>query len=118
MSGPKQSLYTVVPTSTPRELRKLLADSLGETVVVRKTRALYLVGSTRIHLDRVEGLGEFMEVEVVLEEGQRAEQGGEIAADLLRRFGIGEADLVATAYADLLERATPTSCRVGYPCSA
>ena len=102
VSRPKQSLYTVVPTSTPHELRKLLADALGETVVVRKTRALYLVGSTRIHLDRVEGLGEFMEVEVVLEEGQRAEQGGEIAADLLRRFGIGEADLVATAYADLL----------------
>ena len=102
MSGPKQSLYTVVATSKPNELRKLLAGALGETVVVRKTRALYLIGTTRIHLDNVEGLGEFMEVEVVLEEGRDSEQGGEIAAGLLRRFGIGEADLVATAYADLL----------------
>ena len=104
MSGPKQSLYTVVPASAPREPRKLLADALGETVVVRKTRALHPVGTTRIHLDRVEGTGEFMEVEVVLDEGQGSGQGGEIAAGLPRRFGIGEADLVATAYADLLER--------------
>jgi len=103
VSGPKQSLYTVVPTSSPHELRMLLADALGETIVVHKTRALYLIGSTRIHLDTVERLGEFMEVEVVLEEGQPAEQGEEIAVDLLRRFGIRESDLVATAYADLLK---------------
>ncbi len=103
VSGPKQSFYTVVPTSAPHELRLLLSAALGETIVVRKTRAIYLLGSTRIHLDKVERLGEFMEVEVVLEEGQAAEQGEEIATDLLRRFGIRESDLIATAYADLLK---------------
>ena len=104
VSGPKQSLYTVVPTFAPHELRLLLAAALGETMVVRKTRTLYLIGSTRIHLDKVERLGEFMEVEVVLEEGQHTQQGEKIAADLLRRFGIRESDLIATAYADLLEQ--------------
>jgi predicted adenylyl cyclase CyaB len=103
VSGPKPSFYTVVSTSAPHELRRLLADALGETIVVRKTRALYLVGSTRIHLDEVEGLGAFLEVEVVLEEGQTAEQGKEIAADILQHFGIRESDLIATAYADLLK---------------
>lgn len=103
VSKPKPSFYTVVPTSAPHELRLLLAGALGETIVVRKTRALYLVGSTRIHLDEVEGLGAFMEVEVVLEEGQTAEQGKEIAADILQHFGIRESDLIATAYADLLK---------------
>ena len=103
VSGPKQSSYTVVHTSAPHELRLLLAAALGETIVVRKTRALYLIGSTRIHLDKVERLGEFMEVEVVLEEGQHTQQGEKIAADLLRRFGIRESDLVAAAYADLLK---------------
>ena len=103
VSGPKQSFYTVVPSTAPHELRLLLADALGETIVVRKTRALYLIGSTRVHLDKVERLGEFMEVEVVLEEGQHTQQGEKIAADLLRRFGIRESDLIATAYADLLE---------------
>jgi len=104
VSGPKQSLYTVVPTSAPHELRLLLAAALGETIVVRKTRTLYLIGSTRIHLDKVERLGEFMEVEVALEEGQPAEHGEEIAAGILRRFGIRDSDLVATAYADLIEQ--------------
>ena len=54
VSGPKQSYYRVVPTSSPHELRLLLSAALGEAVVVRKTRALYLLGSTRIHLDKVE----------------------------------------------------------------
>jgi predicted adenylyl cyclase CyaB len=102
-SGPKQSFYTVVSTSAPHGLRLLLAAALGETIVVRKTRAVYLIGSTRIHLDKVERLGDFMEVEVALEEGQPAEHGEEIAAGILRRFGIRDSDLVATAYADLLK---------------
>jgi predicted adenylyl cyclase CyaB len=103
VSGLKPSFYTVVPTPAPLELRRLLANALGETIVVRKTRALYLVGSTRIHIDEVEGLGAFMEVEVVLEEGQTAEQGKEIAAAIIQHFSIREPDLIATAYADLLK---------------
>jgi adenylate cyclase class IV len=109
MSGPKRSDYSVVPTSTPHALRGLLAAALGETIVVRKTRFLYLIGSTRIHLDRVEQLGEFMEVEVVLGGEVDVGQGERIAADLLRRFGIRESDLVATAYADLLAVSCPLS---------
>ena len=106
----------IAGASAPRELRKVLADVLGETVVVRNTRAIHLIGTIHIHLDRVEGTGEFMEVEVVLEGEQDSGQGEAIAADLLRRFGIRGEDLVATAYADLLERPTPTSRCVGYPC--
>ena len=105
VSGPKRSEYSVVPTSTPHALRRLLANALGETIVVSKSRALYLIGPTRIHLDQVEKLGQFMEVEVVLGDGLDAEQGEEIAADLLGRFGIRESDLVPTAYADLLRAA-------------
>lgn len=51
VSGPKRSNYCVLPTATPHALHRVLADALGETVIVRKTRALYLIGSTRIHLD-------------------------------------------------------------------
>lgn len=105
LSGPKRSEYSVVPMSTPHELRRLLAGALGETVVVRKTRALYLIGSTRIHLDRVERLGDFLEVEVVLQDGQDAREGERTAADLLARFAIHETDLIAVAYADLLQAA-------------
>jgi predicted adenylyl cyclase CyaB len=102
LPGPRRSDYTVVSGVNPHAVRRVLADALGETIVVRKTRALYLVGSTRIHLDRVEQLGDFMEVEVVLGDSLDVEPGERIAVDLMRSFGIRESDLVATAYADLL----------------
>ncbi len=47
-------------------LRVLLDRAFGTTQFVEKTRRLFLVGQTRVHLAEVEGLGSFMELEVVL----------------------------------------------------
>jgi adenylate cyclase class IV len=55
-----------------------------------------------VHLDRVEGLGEFLELEVVLEEGESAEAGTAEAHALMARLGIGTEQLVQGAYVDLL----------------
>lgn len=101
-AGPKTSSYTLVPTATPDLLRDTLAAALGTTVVVRKTRLLWLVGPTRVHLDHVEGLGDFLELEVVLTPGQSPAEGEAIARALAKRLGVGDADLVEGAYADLL----------------
>ena len=66
------------------------------------------MGQTRIHIDQVEGLGEFLELEVLLEPGQTDLEGGKIAAALLAEFGIEKEQIVAEAYVDLLCRqATP-----------
>src|SRR5687767_14220176 len=64
-AGPKESRYSVFHTSEPDSLKALLQMSLGIRGIVRKQRTLYLVGQTRIHLDEVEGLGSFVELEVV-----------------------------------------------------
>ena len=72
--------------------------------VVRKTRYLYLAGQTRIHLDDVEGLGQFMELEVVLRPDQTDAEGQAIAEDLMARLGIRKEDLLEGAYMDLLEK--------------
>jgi predicted adenylyl cyclase CyaB len=61
---PKVSNYTRVPVSDPAALRDVLARALGVCTTVRKHRTAYMLGQTRIHLDEVEGLGWFVELEV------------------------------------------------------
>lgn len=102
-SAPKRSDYHIFETRQAEALKTVLAAALGVRGVVRKTRCLYLVGQTRIHLDRVEGLGEFVELEVVLRPDQTDAEGQAIADDLMTRLGIAETDLVEAAYLDLLE---------------
>src|SRR3954469_12551428 len=67
-AGPKDSFYLRSTTSTPDVLRESLSIAYGQAGKVIKRRTLFLVGRTRIHLDRVEGLGDFLELEVVLGE--------------------------------------------------
>ena len=99
---PKESRYSIVPTATPHALREALTRALGSRGRVRKRRLLFLLGNTRIHLDDVEGLGHFMELEVVLNDGESAAYGAGVARDLMRRLDIREDQLVDCAYVDLL----------------
>ena len=75
--------------------------------VVAKHREVFVAGRTRIHLDRVDQLGSFVELEVVLAEGESADAGQREAHALLTSLAIAESDLVPDAYIDLLERQHP-----------
>jgi adenylate cyclase class IV len=100
--GPKASSYDLVPTTEPDRLRDLLAAAYGVIGVVRKHRTVRLLGRTRVHLDEVEGLGTFVELEVVLDDAEPAERGVAEAHRLMAALGIGREQLVAGAYIDLL----------------
>lgn len=100
--GPKLSTYLRVAAADPPALRAALAAACGVRGRVRKQRTLYLVGRTRVHLDVVEGLGHFVELEVVLDETQTPAQGVAVAEGLLDALHIAPTQLVATAYVDLL----------------
>ena len=102
VAGAKQSDYEVIAVADSEALRVVLSRSLGVTQIVEKTRVLYLVGQTRVHLDSVDRLGDFLELEVVLRPGQDSAEGQAIAADLMQRLGIRATDLCSTAYADML----------------
>jgi len=104
VSGPKLSQYFISTTSSPDVLRDTLARALGVVGRVRKRRRLYLVRNTRIHLDQVEGLGSFLELEVVLSQAQSIADGEAIARRLLSVLGISDADLELLAYVDLLRK--------------
>lgn len=104
--GPKVSDYLVSPTASPDTLRAALARSNGVEGRVVKHRTLFLVGRTRVHLDRVQRLGDFMELEVVLGDGDDVDGGVREAHDLMARLGIAQEALVRGAYHDLLRAAS------------
>ena len=102
LAGTKQSRYLLSRTTEPAALCAVLADAYGTGTVVTKTRLLYLVGLTRIHLDEVVGLGSFLELEVVLADGQSPDEGHRVAREIMAALKIREEDLIEGAYADLL----------------
>jgi predicted adenylyl cyclase CyaB len=101
-SGPKESFYVRLPVADPDAMRNLLALAHGQTGRVRKRRVLFLVGRTRIHLDTVEGLGEFLELEVVLQDGESATEGVAEAHRIMAELGVGTQQLIQGAYVDHL----------------
>ena len=100
--GPKVSFYVLSPTESPDTLREALTLANGQEGRVVKHRTLYRVGRSRVHLDRVQGLGDFMELEVVLADGEPPEDGVREAHDLMARLQVPADSLVEGAYHDLL----------------
>ncbi len=101
-SAPKESVYIRVPVPDPEAMRALLELVHGQTGRVRKRRMLFLVGRTRIHLDTVEGLGEFLELEVVLRDGESAAEGVVEAHRIMTALGVQSQQLIQGAYVDHL----------------
>ena len=102
VTGIRQSQYVVTKTAEPDALLEALTPVLPVQGMVKKTRHLYLMGQTRLHLDTVAQLGIFIELEVVLEPSQTADQGTKIADDLMDKLYIASARRVPGSYLDLL----------------
>jgi len=102
--GPKESFYLRSQTSTPAILRESLSLAYGEAGRVRKLRTLFIVGRTRIHLDVVETLGHFLELEVVLGADESIEEGIAEANRVMELLGVQRSQLIEGAYVDLLSR--------------
>ncbi|CAH2273682.1 adenylate cyclase [Pelobates cultripes] len=102
--GPKLSNYAISNTADPQGLEEVLTQALGIRGSVVKERLLFLVGQTRIHMDRVQDLGDFVELEVVLTDSQTPDDGQHIANNLMKSLGIAPEDLLTGAYVDLLQK--------------
>ena len=100
--GPKESFYVRTPTAAPDSLRETLALAYGVVGRVRKNRTLFIAGRTRIHLDIVENLGHFLELEVVLREDESTDVGVREAHELMQHLGVTPSQLIDRAYVDLL----------------
>ncbi len=114
--GPKQSFFTTAPTHAPDALRDTLALAYGMSGRVKKQRLLFTTGRTRIHLDRVEGLGDYLELEVMLADGEAPEVGEQEAYATMARLGVQRSQLVERAYVDLLsEKLQPQGFKPNQP---
>ena len=100
LAGPKACDYLIRPVD--RSLRDLLAGALGTLAVVEKTRTLFLWENVRIHLDRVEGLGEFIEFEAVLTDGYDETDGYRKLEKLEAAFEIAAEDRITISYLDMV----------------
>lgn len=105
LPGQKESRYRIVPVGEPAELKAALSTVLGTRVVVSKARRLFIFEGVRIHLDRVDGLGNFIEFEAVATGEADLGRCERLLSDLGEAFEIVEDDLLSVSYSDLLEAA-------------
>src|ERR1700744_974214 len=99
----QESAFVRAPAAEPAVLREALGAALGETVMVVKGRRLFEWEPVRIHLDDVEGLGTFIELEAMVGPGLNTrEEAAEKGARLRSELAISDDALVAVGYSDLL----------------
>lgn len=116
--GPKESFYELSPTHAPDALRATLTLAYGQAGRVRKHRTLFEIGKTRVHLDEVEGLGHFLELEVVLADGESANKAVLAAHQWMKRFEINPDQLIEGSYVELLSHSiSKSSVQFGAPIS-
>jgi adenylate cyclase class IV len=72
-------------------------------VTVRKQRTVAIWRSTRIHLDQVEGLGQFVELETVLGNAPEGDAVGRVEFDdVVGWLGLASLEAIPGSYSDLL----------------
>jgi adenylate cyclase class IV len=102
-SGLRSSSYWRAPASDPEALRSLLTAAHAVTGVVTKRRRLFLHRNVRIHLDDVEGLGSFVELESVLAvAGSESPAEAEALAEVIATLGLAERETIAAGYLELI----------------
>jgi adenylate cyclase class IV len=97
--GVRRSDFQVLAVEDPAGLKSMLTQMLGVHRVVTKTREILLHKNVRIHLDEVDGLGSFVELEAVFDgtpEQERRQH--ELVRWMMGEMGVSDADLIAGSY--------------------
>ncbi|MFA6080559.1 MAG: class IV adenylate cyclase [Candidatus Gracilibacteria bacterium] len=101
--GPKQSDFTLFEPGSKSSLKEILIKSLGILVVVDKKREIYFIDNVKFHIDIVENLGTFVEIEAIDVDGtigkEKLLEQCQLYLDLLE---ISQSDLISVSYSDLL----------------
>ncbi len=102
-AGPKQSDVTLYPTEPDTVLKDIMIGALGVLAVVDKQREIYFIDNVKFHIDTVQELGTFVEIEAIDEDGMIGESRlNEQCQEYLELFAISDKDLIELSYSDLL----------------
>ena len=103
-SGPKVSNYEISVINEPESLKNILTSSLGIRGIIKKQRTLYKIGFTRIHFDQVMDLGNFIELEYVLQDNTGNNEALQTIRNLMEKLEIQDNHLINTAYIDMVPK--------------
>jgi adenylate cyclase class 2 len=108
MPGPKTSEVSLLETNPNTPIKAFLTNALGALVEVDKHREIYFVDNVKFHIDRVNNLGEFLEIEAIDKDhtlGKEYLQ--EQCRFWMQKLNIQAEDLLSVSYSDLLENKIP-----------
>lgn len=107
LAGSRLSAYTRIPIQLEHAttLREMLVGQLGELVTVTKRRRVAILGRTRVHLDEVDELGCFVELETVLQDEEAASDGEGEHRSVIELLELEDLEAIAGSYSDLMRPA-------------
>ncbi|MGB4780807.1 class IV adenylate cyclase [Candidatus Methylomirabilis sp.] len=108
VAGARESHYELYPVEDPEALKAMLTAALGVSVVVAKRRETFVIGNVRIHLDKVQGLGSFVELQGTIDHSGELPLVADEVQGVQRALGIDPQSLVKESYAVLAGRAEVT----------
>ncbi len=102
-AGPKRSDISMYKSAQSAELKEVLAQALEVLAVVTKRRSIYFIENVKFHVDEIEELGNFVEIEAI-------DSDGSIGEEQLRKqcqyyldlFKIRAEDLIDVSYSDMV----------------
>jgi predicted adenylyl cyclase CyaB len=106
LAGPKTSTYEITDVTDSDVVKRILDGALGILAVVSKQRELFLWKNVRIHLDEVVGLGDYVELEAVLDRNSSEFDGELLVGELMDRLRLDPSDLIDSSYCDMLSDET------------
>lgn len=98
----RASEYRLLDVDNGEAFLAVAERAWGPQPEVRKRRRLFWVDNVRVHLDEVEGLGSFIELEAIVDTTHDEEACHDAAQRLLRQLHLADRRPESHAYVDLL----------------
>jgi adenylate cyclase, class 2 len=101
-AGPKQSDFRLTPVHNSEGLLQVLSEALDVLTVVKKKREIYFIDNVKFHIDELNGLGWFVEIEAGnIHSDVPVKKLNEQCNYYMNLLGIKEEDLVSDSYSDI-----------------